>query len=83
MITRCKHCKNYKDRGIKVHLEWINDRFSFVRYALTLSGHDDYSLSIDRINNDGDYVPGNVRFATRKEQNNNRRPYVRAKIDQQ
>ena len=61
---------HYGGRGIKICSEW--DSFDvFERWALQ-NGYND-SLSIDRINNDGDYEPQNCRWATRKEQRRNTR----------
>ena len=61
---------HYGGRGIKTCSEW--DSFdAFERWALQ-NGYDD-SLSIDRINNDGNYEPKNCRWATRKEQRRNTR----------
>jgi hypothetical protein len=61
---RCKNFPTYGGRGIKVHPGWVADKLAFVEYLMTLPGHDDRSLFIDRIDNDGHYEPGNLRFVT-------------------
>ena len=62
---------NYGGRGIKVCDEWKSDFVAFRNWALA-HGYDD-SLSIDRIDNDGDYRPENCRFVDVKAQLNNTR----------
>lgn len=62
--------KNYGGRGISMCEEWLSNFMNFYNWAL----ENDYSdeLTIDRINNDGNYEPGNCRWATRKQQSFNR-----------
>ena len=74
MNDRCyyKPHKSYKDyggRGIKVCERW---RFSFVNFLADM-GDRPSGKTIGRLDNDGDYTPGNCAWVTYKEQARNRR----------
>ena len=66
-----KSYKDYGGRGIAICEEWKNDFMSFHDWAMS-NGYSD-ELSIDRIDNDGNYEPNNCRWTTSIIQNRNKR----------
>jgi hypothetical protein len=62
--------ENYGGRGIKVCEAWKKSFIKFKNWVIE-HGYKD-NLSIDRINNNGDYTPNNCRFVTNKENCRNR-----------
>ncbi len=63
--------KYYGGRGIKMSDEWRNDFMAFYNWSMA-NGYKE-NLTIDRINNDGNYEPNNSRWVDRKKQANNTR----------
>jgi hypothetical protein len=77
-INRCtNHASpkyaDYGGRGITVHAAWVADRGAFFAYIAALPGAGEPGLSLDRIDNDQGYEPGNLRWTTASEQRRNAR----------
>lgn len=75
MRKRCEYPKHkefdrYGGRGISVCEEWKESFENFYNWAIN-NGFND-GMTIDRINNDGNYSPDNCRFITLSEQQNNK-----------
>lgn len=84
MIARCRNPSRswfhlYGGRGISVCERWLN----FENFLADMGPRPTPDHSLDRVNNDGNYEPGNCRWATRIEQANNTRINKRVEFEGQ
>lgn len=73
-----KHFNSYGGRGISMCPKWFNSFSNFFKDMGEIPG---LNFSLDRIDNNGNYEPGNCRWATKKEQSNNRRNSIKIDFD--
>jgi hypothetical protein len=79
MLQRCqnpahKDYGNYGGRGIKVCDRWADRETGCEAFMADMGVKPTPAHSLDRVDNDGPYTPENTRWATRSEQNANKRP---------
>lgn len=77
MVNRCTRSTTpnfhrYGGRGISVTPIWLADPWAFLDFLDNALGARPDGYSLDRIDNDGDYEPGNIRWASQAEQVRNR-----------
>lgn len=86
MKARCYYKRDpfyhaYGGRGISVFSAWISDFSLFKKYILETLGDRPKGCTLDRIDNSGNYEPGNLRWASTKQQARNRHNNVIIDID--
>jgi hypothetical protein len=86
MVSRCtdpnhRAFPNYGGRGISIYPPWLEDRKVFFEFAKTLENWDVPGLDLDRIDNAGNYEPGNLRICPRRENCDNKRNTLRITHD--
>lgn len=86
MLRRCdtpnaKNYHRYGGRGIKVCDRWLKENHGFENFVADMGIRPSDKHSLDRIDANGDYCPENCRWATMKEQENNKRNNIRVVLD--
>lgn len=81
MIRRCENPANkdyhdYGGRGIRVCERWRDRENGFTNFLADMGARQSASLSLDRIDNNGNYEPDNCRWASQADQNRNQRRTV-------
>lgn len=76
-VVSSNHYKRYGGSGISLHPEWL----VFENFAAHVGEPPSADHSIDRINNSLGYFPGNVRWATAKEQAANRKTNIKVDVN--
>lgn len=79
IMRRCynKSYRQYHDyggRGIAISDEWRGNPYEFMLWVLNNLGPRPENCTLDREDNDGNYTPNNLRWATKVTQQLNRRP---------
>lgn len=67
--------KNYGGRGITICEEWRNSFIAYYEFVSKLLNYGVDGYTLDRIDNNGNYEPSNVKYSTDSEQANNRRVF--------
>ena len=75
---RCKDAKRYMAKGIRMCKPWRDDFWVFAQWALTHGYRSD--LTLDRVNNNKGYDPGNCRWVSRRVQAHNRGTNKRIRV---
>jgi hypothetical protein len=83
MMARCynpnhRQFDQWGGRGITVAPAW-HDVATYIAWVESTLGPKAPGMSLDRIDNDGNYEPGNLRWATKSEQSLNRRPFAKGR----
>lgn len=81
MVRRCTDPRRadyryYGGRGIRVFEPWRTDPAAFIAWVTENLGPRPDGMTLDRVDNDQGYVPGNLRWSTAVEQARNSRNYV-------
>jgi hypothetical protein len=69
---KCYQYKTYGGRNIKLAEYWMNNPLDFYNYIISLDNYNKEGYTLDRIDNNKDYTIGNLRWASKFTQSNNR-----------
>lgn len=75
MNPKFRQAADYGERGISIDASWVG-RGGFAKFFASVGPRPSARHTLDRVDNERGYVPGNVRWATRTTQNRNTRKNV-------